>query len=196
MAVEKGSKKTTVTKTTEKLSPVGEEALKAETAKTTATKTATTKTTATTKATAAKTTAKAAAVTAEPKKEEKTTVKAEPKTTVKAAAKKTTKATTTAAKKTVTKKTTAKKAAETKATETKAVAKKEAEVATNLHVEWDDKRLDQETMVEYVKADWEYKGNKWSDVKELGLYIKPEENKIFYTINGEGSAEQFVHMSI
>lgn len=36
-----------------------------------------------------------------------------------------------------------------------------------------------------VKQDWKDKGNKVVDIKELTIYVKPEDAKVYYVVNGE-----------
>lgn len=83
----------------------------------------------------------------------------------------------TAAKKAPAKKTTtaAKKPAAKKVTTKK--------VATELYVQFAGHEVSEESMVERVKEAWESEGNKVSSIKEISLYVKPEEHKVYYVIN-------------
>lgn len=112
-------------------------------------------------------------------KEEET--KAAAKTT---AAKKTTAKKTTAAK-TTAKKTTAKKAATTK----KAAAKK-AEIKTELYLQFAGKEYSQEEILQKVKDIWTYDLNQnVDDIKDVQLYLKPEESAAYYVVNGVESGK-------
>ncbi len=90
--------------------------------------------------------------------EEKTTTKPAAKTTKAAAAKKTTKTTTT-------KKTTA----------------KPAKVECELYIQYNGNQLDQAVLLERVEEDCINQG---VSVKELKLYLKPEDNACYYVANG------------
>ncbi len=105
--------------------------------------------------------------------------KAEP-----AAAPKTVKKTTT--RKTAAKKAPAKKtAAEKKTTEKKETVKKEAVKAT-FHLQFAGKSYTTDDLVKIAKDVWKYDLNqKAGDFKTVELYVKPEENVVYYVINGE-----------
>ena len=123
-----------------------------------------------TKTEEAKTTPAASA--AEVKKEEPK------KTTKKAAAKKTT------AKKAPAKKTAA-AAKKTTAKTTKTTAKKAA-VKETLHVQFAGKSYTTDELVKIAKDVWKYDlKQKVSDFKSVELYVKPEENVVYYVINGD-----------
>lgn len=64
----------------------------------------------------------------------------------------------------------------------KAVPKKEAEVA--VFVEYADKQVNTEDKVAAVKEAWTTAGNKEEDIQTLTLYVKPEEDAVYYVING------------
>ena len=93
------------------------------------------------------------------------------------------KATGTAAK-TTAKRTTAKKT--TKAA-TKTTAKKTTtstrKVATELFVQFSGYEVSEEELVKRVKEAWVSEGNKVSSIKNISLYVKPEERKAYYVIN-------------
>ena len=87
------------------------------------------------------------------------------------------------AKKETAKKAPAKKAAAT--TAKKAPAKK-AEVKANISVQFDGKEYKTEDFVKIAKDVWQYDlGKKVADFKTVDLYVKPEENAVYYVINGE-----------
>lgn len=128
---------------------------------------------------------------AEAKKTAKATVKkpvakAAAETTKKAAAK-TTETKTTAAKTTA--KTTAAKTTAAKKTTTKTAAakttKKAAAVKENISIQFAGKEYTTEQLVKIAKDVWEFDLKKDpADFKEVQLYVKPEEAKVYYVING------------
>lgn len=111
---------------------------------------------------------------------------AEKKTAAKTtAAKKTTaKKTTTAAKKTTAKKTTAAKTTAAKTTAKKTAAKK-AEIKTEIFLQFFGKEYTQDEILQKVKDVWTYDlGNNVDDIKDVQLYLKPEESAAYYVVNG------------
>ena len=42
-----------------------------------------------------------------------------------------------------------------------------------------------EEAVERVKEAWTAAGNKAADLKEIAVYVKPEEEAIYYVVNGD-----------
>ena len=144
-------------------------------------------------------TAKAAPAAKEVKKVEvKTTAKAEPAPAAEAeaapakaaksttTAKKTTaKKTTTSKKTTTTKKTAAKKAEESKKAATVPTAVKNAGV----FVQFNNKENELNALKERIVEHWCATENKKpSAIKEMSIYIKPEDNAAYYVINGQGSS--------
>ncbi len=131
----------------------------------------------TAKATVKKPVAKAAAETTK-KAAEATAEKAAAKTTAaKTAATKTTETKTTAAKTTAAKKTTTRTAA--------AKTKKAAAVKENISIQFAGKDYTTEQLVKIAKDVWEFDLKKDpADFKEVQLYVKPEEAKVYYVING------------
>lgn len=89
-------------------------------------------------------------------------------------------------KKTTTRKTTAKKApAKKTAAEKKTTAKKEAVKAT-FNLQFAGKSYTTEDLVNIAKDVWKYDLNqKAGDFKTVELYVKPEENVVYYVINGD-----------
>ena len=124
---------------------------------------------------------------AEAKKTAKATVK---KPVAKAAAEKTAAETTvkkTTAKTTETKTTAAKTAAAKKTTTktTAAKTKKAAAVKENISIQFAGKEYTTEQLVKIAKDVWEFDLKKDpADFKEVQLYVKPEEAKVYYVING------------
>lgn len=88
------------------------------------------------------------------------------------------------AKKSAAKKTAAKTA--TKKTTTSTTAKKAAPANTEVYVQFWGKEVYAKDVVENVKKIWtEEMGKKESDLKDLKVYIKPEDNGAHYVINGD-----------
>ena len=50
-------------------------------------------------------------------------------------------------------------------------------------VEYNGKQVEEKEIIAAVKKEWTEKGNKIGDIKTLDLYIKPEENAVYYVIN-------------
>ena len=80
------------------------------------------------------------------------------------------------------------------AVEKKVAAKKPAkktEMKTNVSVQYMGKDISEKDMIALVKKDWTAKKNKVGDIKTMELYVKVEENRVYYVINGEatGSVE-------
>ncbi len=105
----------------------------------------------------------------------KAAVKAEaPKATAEATAKKET------AKKEAVKKEAAKKAP------AKKVADKKAELKNELHIQFSGKSYSEEDLVKIAKDVWKYDlKQKTGDLTSVDLYVKPEEEKVYYVMNGE-----------
>jgi len=106
-----------------------------------------------------------------PKAEE---VKAEVKAEVKEEAKKA------PAKKEPAKKAPAKKAPAKKATPVKAA---KAEIKTALYVQFAGNEVTEADIIDKVKAAYVAEGHKESAIKEINLYVKPEEYAVYYVIN-------------
>ena len=91
-----------------------------------------------------------------------------------------------AAVKKTTVKTTAKKTAEKKQTVRKTAAKKAASVNEEVYVQFWGKEVYAKDVVESIKKIWtEEMGKKESELKDLKVYIKPEDNGAHYVINGD-----------
>ena len=116
---------------------------------------------------------------AEAKKTAKATVK---KPVAKAAAETTKKAAEATAKKAAAKTTAAKKTTTRTAA---AKTKKAAAVKENISIQFAGKDYTTEQLVKIAKDVWEFDLKKDSaDFKEVQLYVKPEEAKVYYVING------------
>ncbi len=124
--------------------------------------------------------AKPAVETKEVKAEETKTVKAEEakaaKTTAKAAEEKTTET----AKKAPAKKTTARKTPAKRTT-----TKKAAVVTEEVYLQYAGKEFSSADLTAKVKEIWKEMGKKAADLKDIKVYVKPEENAAYYVINNE-----------
>ena len=58
-------------------------------------------------------------------------------------------------------------------------------VKTTLVVQAAGKEVSMEDAVARVKEAWVATGNKEADMKEIAIYVKPEEKAIYYVVNGE-----------
>ena len=98
------------------------------------------------------------------------------------------------AKKTTVKKTTAKKTTTTAKKTTKTAAKtttrktaaKKTEPVTEVYVQYWGKEIHTSEVADRIKKIWtDDMGKKTSDLKDLKIYIKPEDNGAHYVINGD-----------
>ena len=58
-------------------------------------------------------------------------------------------------------------------------------VKTTLVVQAAGKEVSMEDAIARVKEAWIAEGNKETALKEIALYVKPEENAIYYVVNGD-----------
>lgn len=63
-------------------------------------------------------------------------------------------------------------------------AKKPEAPQVSLTLQYMGKELSQEDMVAAVKAQWT-----GEEIKTLALYVKPEDQAVYYVVNGEGSGK-------
>ncbi|WP_173471718.1 DUF6465 family protein [Eubacterium ruminantium] len=54
---------------------------------------------------------------------------------------------------------------------------------TDFYVEYFGKQVYKDELVDIAKKIWIDKGNKESDLKTLDLYLKPEDNAVYYVFN-------------
>ncbi len=89
------------------------------------------------------------------------------------------------AKKAAAKKPAAKKTAAKKPAAKKTVAKAAtAEIKTNIVLQYSDKNVTFDTLVENAQNCYQYDmGKKVADIKKLDLYVKPEENTVYFVVN-------------
>ena len=99
--------------------------------------------------------------------------------------------------KTAAKKTTKTKTAETKTTAakttTKRTTKKAATVNPTYILQFSGKELNTNDIYENVKNSWvEQTQGKAEDIKTVEIYLKPEESRAYYVVNGESNENYFV----
>ena len=84
------------------------------------------------------------------------------------------------------KKPAAKKPAAKKPAVRKTAAKKAVSLNTEVYVQWLGKEVFEKDIIESIKKIWtEEMGKKESELTDLKVYIKPEDNGAHYVINGE-----------
>ena len=94
-----------------------------------------------------------------------------------------------AAEKTTAKKAPAKKTTAKKTTAKKAPAKK-AELKTEMYLQFYGKEYSDKEILQKVKEIWtKVMKNKVGDMKDVKIYLKPEESKAYYVINGDTTGE-------
>lgn len=90
-----------------------------------------------------------------------------------------------AVKKEPVKKAPAKKTAAKKAPAKRATAA--SKVSTEVYVQFAGHEVSQESLLERVKEAWVAEGNKATAIKSVSLYVKPEEYKAYYVVNGSAA---------
>jgi hypothetical protein len=58
------------------------------------------------------------------------------------------------------------------------------EVKQNVYVEFYGEQIDQAEVIAQAKKIWTDSGKKASDLKKLEIYIKPEDDRVYYVFNG------------
>ena len=87
-------------------------------------------------------------------------------------------------------KTVAKAVTKTATKTVKKAAKKDIKIKA--FVEYYGKQVEEKDIIARVKKAWTRSGKKVGDIKEMDLYIKPEETAVYYVINGtETGAVEF-----
>ena len=79
----------------------------------------------------------------------------------------------------------AEKTTNKKATTKKTVAKKEIEKSQNIYIEYQGKQIEQQDIINRVKDAWAQSGHRITSIKTLNIYIKPEDNAVYYVVNGK-----------
>ncbi|WP_216697130.1 DUF6465 family protein [Anaerostipes faecalis] len=69
----------------------------------------------------------------------------------------------------------------------------EENMKSRFFVQYQGNEFEEKEIITKIKEIWKEEGNKVKDLKELDIYVKPEEGKAYYTINGEtrGSIDIF-----
>ena len=78
-------------------------------------------------------------------------------------------------------------AEETKEEKPKAKRTRKAKIKTSIVVQAHDREVSMEEAIERATEDWCKSGNDRADLKEIAVYVKPEEAAIFYVINGKAT---------
>ena len=64
---------------------------------------------------------------------------------------------------------------------------RKAKIKTSIVVQAHDREVSMEEAIERATEDWCKSGNDRADLKEIAVYVKPEEAGIFYVINGKAT---------
>ncbi|MBR2044632.1 MAG: hypothetical protein IJ958_00680 [Agathobacter sp.] len=78
-------------------------------------------------------------------------------------------------------------AEETREEKPKAKRTRKAKIKTSIVVQARDREVTMEEAIERATEDWCKSGNDRADLKEIAVYVKPEEAGIFYVINGKAT---------
>ena len=76
---------------------------------------------------------------------------------------------------------------EVKEEKTKVKRTRKAKLKTSIVVQAHDREVSMEEAIERATEDWCKSGNDRADLKEIAVYVKPEEAGIFYVINGKAT---------
>lgn len=84
-----------------------------------------------------------------------------------------------------TKKTTTKKVAEKKPAEKKTTTRttKPKELKANMVIQYRDAEVAESVLMDRFKATWESMGRTEKEIKDLTVYVKPEEYKAYFVVN-------------
>ena len=64
---------------------------------------------------------------------------------------------------------------------------RKAKIKTSIVVQAHNREVSMEEAIERATEDWCKSGNDRADLKEIAVYVKPEEAAIFYVINGKAT---------
>ena len=56
---------------------------------------------------------------------------------------------------------------------------------TSVYVEFYGEQVSQDELVETAKKIWAESGKKAADLKKIELYIKPEDDRVYFVFNGD-----------
>ena len=76
---------------------------------------------------------------------------------------------------------------EVKEEKPKAKRTRKAKIKTSIVVQAHNREVSMEEAIERATEDWCKSGNDRADLKEIAVYVKPEESGIFYVINGKAT---------
>lgn len=62
--------------------------------------------------------------------------------------------------------------------------KENSKMKMNFYVQYMGKEYNEQEIVNQIKQDWKNEGNKIGDMRTLDVYLKVEEGKAYYIING------------
>lgn len=69
------------------------------------------------------------------------------------------------------------------------IKKESVSMKMNFCVQFRGKEYTEQDIVNQIKIDWKNEGNKIGDMKTLDIYMKVEEAKVYYVINGSINKE-------
>lgn len=61
----------------------------------------------------------------------------------------------------------------------------EASREINVYIQYQEMELILQQVTEAIQKEWAAKGNEMSGLKKMDVYIKPEEKKAYYVMNGQ-----------
>ena len=86
-----------------------------------------------------------------------------------------------------------KKAAEKKEAAVKKAPAKKAELKSDVHIQFSGKSYSQEDLMQIAKDVWKYDlKQKAGDLTSVELYVKPEENMVYYVMNKEMTGSFYI----
>ncbi len=98
-----------------------------------------------------------------------------------------------AVKKETVKKETVKKETAKKAAPAKKTAAKKAELKSELHIQFEGKSYSQDDLMKMAKDVWKYDlKQKVGELASVELYVKPEENMVYYVMNKEFTGSFYI----
>ncbi len=81
----------------------------------------------------------------------------------------------------------AKKAEPKKTAAPRKTAAKKKEITTTVYVEYLGKQVDVKDSIPEIRQLWRKSGHKVRDIKDIKLYAKPEDSKIYFVVNDDFS---------
>ena len=60
-----------------------------------------------------------------------------------------------------------------------------AKMKQQMFLQFNEQEVELSTVEANVKKDWKEAGKKLSEIESLDIYVKPQEGKAYYVINGE-----------